>query len=674
MNEKQRYEYLKNRVAELDGAYYKEDRSIVPDLEYDRLKKELEELESAHPEWLDESSPSARPGGKAVKGKKIQHQVKLLSLQDYFSEDDIAGWHQKTGSLPCTVEQKIDGLTLALTYVNNKFVMGATRGDGSVGEDVTANVPFVRDIPLELPILENVDPDNNKLLVRVEVYQPVDAFLELNKQQEARGLEPYSNPRNCASGGLRADDPEITRARGLRAFAFRILYAEGWDAVHVREKQSMDLEVLSALGFAAVPYYTAVYPGDILRAIHDIADDRPGLPYWIDGAVVKIDDIEKQNQLGEGSKYPAWAAAYKYPAERKTVTIKSIRLQTGRTGAITPIAEFDPVQIGGTMVSNATLHNQKFITDNQIGIGCVAELIKSGEIIPKIDKIITPAGNIFHINRCPSCGAIAVERLDQDGSPTGVMMCSNDFGCPAQLQRYFEFFCAKDVMDIAGMGPSAIEVLIGAGLLEHIWDIYDLPDKIGRIAALPGFGTKKAEKLAAEIEKSKHNDIDRLIKALGIPGVGRHTGRLLAKTYPGMAAIRNLDITTLLALEGIGEITARDIVSAWANGKSELLDKLAAKGVNMTSKTFVQAETDSKLADDKPLAGMTIVATGTIEGFGRADIEDFITKNGGKAAGSVSKKTTCVIAGANAGSKLRKAQDLGIPVYSIDEFRAKYQV
>lgn len=672
-DERARYEALKAEVRKLDDAYYNKDKPLAVNEEYDRKKAELEAIEAAHPDWMDATSPSAKPGGDAVKGRKVRHAVKLLSLKDYFSLPDLVAWHGKAGSPAVSVEEKIDGLTLALTYVNNKLDQGATRGDGSIGEDVTRNVPYIQGVPMELPEWPGVDPENNILRVRVEAYQPVAKFLELNEMQEAAGLEPFANPRACASGGLRADDPETARARGLHAFAFRILSAEGWDAAGVRVTQTGDLDILEKLGFAVVAHKLCVDFTGALDEIESIGERRTSLPYWTDGAVVKTDSIRKQSELGEGSKYPAWAAAYKYPAEERETTVRNVRLQTGRTGAVTPVAEIDPVQIGGTTVSNVTLHNHGFIRDNKLGIGARVVVIKSGEIIPKVEKVLEPAETPFEIKACPSCGGPVKERLDADGNPSGVMVCQNASGCPAQKLRYFEFFCSKDVMDISGMGPAAVKSLVDAGLLENVWDIYDLPYKIPEVAALDGFGRKKAENLAKAVTKSKSNDIDRLVKALGIPGVGRHTGRLLAKKCPDMDAVMRLGVDSLMSMEGIGEVTARDIESAWGNGKRELVARLEAKGVNTKSKEYGCMALRTETVDG-PLYKLSIVATGTIEGYTRGDIEDLIRRNGGTPSGSVSKKTACLIVGTNAGSKLEKAADLGIPIYSIGEFKEKYGI
>lgn len=671
------YLALAARIRELDEAYYEKDTPLATNAEYDALKARLEAVETDHPDWKTTSSPSVRPSGRPSKNKKkVTHPRRLLSLKDYFNTDDLRDWYDRIGAPEdMSVEQKIDGLTLALEYRNGRFIQGATRGDGDIGEDVTANVQYVKGIPMTLPKFAGVDPDANTLRVRLEVYQPVAEFQRCNESREEQGLEPYANPRACASGGLRSDDFRECLSRGLSTFAFQILDAEGWDAVR-DGTQTGDLALLEKCGFDVVAHKKCHGIDEILDEIQHIRAIKDSLPYWTDGAVVKTDSLILARRIGEGTKYPVHSAAYKYPAEIKHTRIRKILLQTGRTGVVTPVAEIVPIQLAGTNVSRVTLHNQKFIRDHMIDEGYLVAVTKSGEIIPKVVSVPAPAQDYFRIDICPACGASLTERHDQDGNPVGVMVCPNAAGCPAQALRYLEFFCSKDVMDIAGLGPAALEALWDAGLVEHAWDIYDLPYKLEEIAALPGFGKAKANALAKAVNASKGNDIDRLIKALGITGVGRHTGRMLAHEYQDMEQIRRLGADTLMSHDGIGEITARDFTDFWSSSSGrELYEKLKSKGVNTVSKSWKLLDSDAGgTSGAKPLEGMSIVATGTIEGFGRADIEDFITANGGKASSSVSKKTTCVIAGANAGSKLKKAQDLGIPIYGINEFREKFGI
>lgn len=672
MNEKNEYLSLADRILELDKAYYENDAPLATNAEYDAMKARLEAIEKRHPEWAGTSSPSARPGGKPSKGKKkIAHPRRLLSLKDYFSDEELKDWYSRIGSPEdMSVEQKIDGLTLALEYRDGKLVQGATRGDGDTGEDVTANVPLVSGIPMRIPA-----GDGTMLRVRCECYQPVEEFLRCNQLREDAGLEPYANPRACASGGLRADDPAECAARGLAAFSFQILDAKGMDGFR-DGTQTGDLELLERIGFSVVPHKRCHGMDEVLDEIRNIHTVKDGLPYWTDGAVIKTDDLDLARRIGEGTKYPSHSAAYKYPAEVKDTRVKKILLQTGRTGVVTPVAEIEPVWLAGTTVSRVTLHNQKFIRDHMIGEGCLVSVTKSGEIIPKVMGVPEPAERYHEIDICPACGASLTERTDQDGNPVGVMICPNAAGCPAQALRYLEFFCSKDVMDIAGLGPAAVKALWDTGLVQHAWDIYDLPYRTEEIAALEGFGLRKAQNIAKAVTKSKSNDIDRLIKALGIPGVGRHTGRMLAREYQDMEQIRRLGVDTLMSHNSIGEVTARDFTEFWSSSAGrELYEKLKSKGVNTVSKSWKLLDGEQEKAGSrKPLDGMSIVATGTIEGFGRADIEEFIVKHGGKASGSVSKKTACVIAGTNAGSKLQKAESLGIPVYDIQAFRAKYGI
>lgn len=665
---------LTGLINAYDKEYYENDNSLVTNAEYDRLKHELEAIERLHPDWILPESPSKKPGGNAGKDRfKVRHEVKLLSLQDYFTLEDLESWYESIGNPVVTVEEKIDGLTMALTYIDGELQMAATRGDGEIGEVITENALLVKNVPHKLPLLPGVE-EHNKLIVRVEVYQPVAEFERCNEELLAAGKEPFSNPRNAASGGLRAKTAKECQQRGLAAFAFRILYAEGWDAVrdagHEYPFQSDDLVLLGKLGFQRVPYYKCRNFFEITAAIEAIGQRRNALPYWTDGAVIKTNDRRLAEALGAGSKYPVHSAAYKYPAEAVETTIREIKIQTGRTGVLTPVAIFDPVQIAGTTVTNATCHNQKYLTDNKIGPGAVVKIIKSGEIIPKVESVVTPAPETYEIKSCPVCGATAIERLNDKSEPTGVMLCPNKAHCSAQALRYLEFFCSKDVMDIRGLGPEMLKKLWDANLVRNPVDIYELPDKLDKIAALPKCGMKTAQNIAKAIENSKNNDIDRLIKALGIPGVGRHTGRALAAKYDSIGAILDLTDEQLLAIDGVGEITLRDIRAYFGNPENiDFVEALLEHGVNMKSLSR-KAGTMGIGAEFKPINGMTIVVTGTIDGYTRGDIEDFIRANGGIPSGSVSKKTTYVVAGANAGSKLKKARDLGINVIDIKQLEA----
>lgn len=650
--------------------YYDEDAPELTDYEYDSLTQRIKKIEAEHPEWVIETSPTQHVGGtaSALGMGKHAHRVRLMSLNDVFSAAEVESWFDGVGKVPCVVEEKIDGLSLAVTYTGDEdgvptLTMAATRGDGSVGEIVTANAMHIKDIPHKLPKLKGLAKDNT-LIVRCEVYQPVAEFERVNREMEAAGKKLFANPRNCAAGSLRTKDPEVTATRGLYAIAFSILYAEGWDKLSPKNgvptpmhSQFADVMLLGMLGFKAVQQYTCMDFNDIQAAIDTIGKLRDGLPYWTDGAVVKVDERHLQEELGVTSKYPLHAVAYKYPAERKITTIREIVVQTGRTGVLTPVAVFDPIQLGGTTVSRATLHNQKFIEENRIGIGAEVEVLKSGEIIPKVVGVPKPADKPFEIKACPVCGAPAVLFTDENGTDNGVYGCPNIL-CPAQKARYIEFFCSKEVMDISGMGPAMVDKLIELGLIDDVADIYRLNEHGEEIAALDGMGEKSVAALLKAIEASKTRDIDRLIKGLGVPGVGRHAGKALAAKYPDMDAILALSEDELQSVDGIGGITARDF-HAFARSEAGIsrYNALSAAGVNTKSQKYGAASGGA-------FTGLTFVITGTLPTMSRDEAKALIEANGGKCAGSVSKKTSYLLAGEAAGSKLAKATELGVKVLS----------
>ena len=648
-----------------NNLYYNQDAPELTDYEYDQLTQKLKAMEAAHPEWITPDSPTQRVGGSPViPGEKVTHQIQLMSLNDLFDFESVGEWYKGVGSPDVSVQQKIDGLTIALEYRNGVLYRGATRGDGFVGEDVTENAKFISGIPHKLPISAsaNVSKDN-RLFVRAEVYMPVAVFERVNAEMECEGKKLYANPRNCAAGSLRVKDPQVAAKRELSAISFAVLYSEGWEncdpAVLPRPgiSESEDLELLTRLGFNAVKAYRCTSELEIFEAINTIGESRNGLPYWIDGAVVKTDRKDLQARIGNTAKYPKHAAAYKYPPEKKITEVRDIILQTGRTGVLTPVAVLDPVHLCGTTVSRVTLHNQGFIEEKGIGIGAEIEVIKSGEIIPRVIGVVKKPEKVFTTECCPVCGAKAVPDIDEKGKLTGVYRCDN-LSCPAQNTRYIEFFCSRDVMDIDGMGPSMVSSLIDAGLLSTVADLYRLKDHADKIAALPGMGKRSATKLLSAIEKSKGRDIDRVIKALGIPGVGRHVGKALAAKYPDMDAIATLTMAELMNIDGIGDITANAIWTYFRTPESvEKYNELRALGVNTVSQSYGKS--------GGGLSGMTFVITGTLPNMGREEAKALIEANGGKCSGSVSKKTSYVLAGEAAGSKLTKAQSLGVPV--IDE-------
>ena len=665
------YDSLVEQINYHNRLYYEEDRPEITDYEYDKLSHALKDMEAAYPEHVRPDSPSLRVGGapSAALGK-ITHAVPLLSLEDVFDEDSVLDWYERYGRPLVSIQEKIDGLTLSVEYRGGKLQFGATRGDGLVGEDVTANAMEVMGIPQELKIPEgaNVAPDA-MLRIRAEVYMPTATFEKVNAALLAQGKEPYANPRNCAAGSLRLKDPSAARERALCAFAFTILDQAGWDdcdlGVFQRpgQSESGDLELLRRLGFSVVRAYWADTPEMLISRIRQIDSRRPSLSYWIDGAVVKIDDKARQAEIGATSKYPKHAIAYKYPPEKKISTVREIVVQTGRTGVLTPVAVIDPVALCGTTVSRATLHNQKFMDDMGIGVEARVEIIKSGEIIPRVIGVATPPAEPFRIQRCPMCGSPAVEDVDAKGTPTGVMYCRNP-GCPAQQARYIQFFASRDVMDIDGLGPAAVLQLLAAGIITSPADLYRLEGRKEEIAAVPGMGKTSAENLLAAVEKSKSRDMPYVLKALGIPGVGRHVGKALAARYPDLDAVAGLSADELQSVDGIGEITARDIFGYFHDPESlARYEELKALGVNVKSFNYGKAPSG-------PLSGMVFVITGTLPKRSRDEAKALIEANGGKCSGSVSRKTTYVLAGEAAGSKLDKARDLGVPVMSEAELEA----
>lgn len=650
--------------------YYNQDNPEITDAEYDRLTQRLKAIEAEHPEWVSSDSPTQRVGGSAVASnlEKTQHRVKLLSLNDVFDFDSIKTWHNGIGNPETVVEEKIDGLTCALTYVDGKLTLAATRGDGVIGEICTQQAMQVAGIPHELNPLPAGIANHNTLVVRVEVYQPVKEFERVNAELEAMGKKPFANPRNCAAGSLRAKDPAITASRGLHAIAFAILYVDGWDnaqfptPVTPMKTQRDDISILNYLGFHGVTQYPCHNQDDIFAAIDYIGSHKDQLSYWIDGAVIKTNDRSLQDAIGATNKYPLHAVAYKYPAETRQTTIRNIEVTVGRTGVLTPVAVFDPVPIGGTTVSRATLHNQRYLDERHINIGAVVEIIKSGEIIPKVSNVIKPSDKPFKITTCPVCGSPAVLFTNEYGEDNGVYGCPNLTGCPAQKSRYIEFFCSRDVMAIDGMGPSVISKLMDAGIINYVHDIYHLDQYHDQIVALDGFGERKYQSLQKAIEESKGNDIDRLIKALGIPGVGRHIGKELAARFPDMDTIRALSYEELLTIDGIGDISTKAICDFWTDPENQTrYQKLVDAGINTQSLAF------KKAPNGTIFSGMTFVITGTLPSMSREDAKTLIEANGGKVSGSVSKKTTYLLAGDAAGSKLDKAKTLGIPILSEND-------
>ena len=652
MDPKQRIEELTALLKDANYRYYVLDDPQMQDFEYDRLLRELEELEMAHPDMAAADSPTKRVGGEALSQfEKVTHPVPLMSLQDVFSVDELDDFLEKTISAEpnasFSVEPKIDGLSVALEYIDGKFVRGATRGDGNVGEDVTENIKTIRSVPMTL------EGAPSRLIVRGEVFIPKNNFRLLNERQEAEGKPLFANPRNAAAGSLRQLDPKIAAKRGLDIYIFNIQLAEG--IAHKSHTES--LEYLKSLRFKVIPHKNL----SSIQAVNDevaaINENREALICDIDGAVIKLDDLEARERLGATAKFPRWAAAYKYPPEIKPTVVEDIVVQVGRTGVLTPKAVVKAVRLAGTTVTNATLHNQDFITQRDIRIGDTVLIRKAGEIIPEIlevDFSKRPDNTIPYRlpGECPVCGA-KVEQ-DEDGA---FLRCTG-VECPAQLSRNIAHFVSRDAMDIEGLGSAIVDALIEKNLIRSPADIYFL--ELEDIKSLWKSGSTAARKLLASIEKSKQQDVSRLIYALGIRQVGSKTGKVLAGHFGSLDALMAASLEELTQVADVGEITA-DNIYQWARQEQSvhMIERLRSAGVNFES---------TRVITDSRFSGKVFVLTGALSKFTREEATEKIELLGGKASGSVSKKTSFVVVGENAGSKERKARELGIPILTEDEF------
>ena len=657
MDPKERIEELTAILTDANYRYYVLDDPAMLDFEYDHLLRELEDLEALYPEFAAADSPTRRVGGAALSQfEKVDHPVPLMSLQDVFSLEELGDFLEKIKSTDenteFSVEPKIDGLSVALEYVDGKFVRGATRGDGTVGEDVTENLKTIHAIPMQI---SDAPP---RLIVRGEVFMPKKSFERLNKKQEMEGKALFANPRNAAAGSLRQLDPKVAAKRGLDIFVFNVQLAEGISF----ETHEESLEYLRALKFKVVPYKVFSNATEINHEILAINENREAFTCDIDGAVIKVNDLQQRERLGATAKFPKWAAAYKYPPEIKPTVVQDIVVQVGRTGVLTPKAVVQPVRLAGTVVTNATLHNQDFISQRDIRVGDTVLIRKAGEIIPEIlevDFTKRPDGTVsYHLpDRCPVCGA-GVEK-DEDGA---FMRCTGA-ECPAQLSRNIAHFASRDAMDIDGLGSAIVENLIEKKLISSPADIYYLT--LEDIKSLWKAGTTAAKKLLAAIEASKQQDLSRLIYALGIRHVGVKTGKVLSSAFGSMDALLNAEMEELNAIADIGEITAATIYNWFRQQQSvHLIERLRNAGVNFESKRVIA---------DTRFAGKIFVLTGALSKFTREEATEKIELFGGKASGSVSKKTSYVVVGENAGSKERKARELGIPILSEDDFLAMIQ-
>ena len=654
MDDLSEIQQLRRELIQAGHEYYVLDAPTMSDYDYDHKLRRLEELEARHPEAITPDSPTQRVGGEAVSSfAPVTHRVPLESLQDVFDFDEVRAFDKRVRETvqdaAYMTEPKVDGLSVALEYRDGLFVRGATRGDGQVGEDVTENLRTIKSIPLRIP--DSV----GGLIVRGEVYMPKKVFHALNEERERRGEALFANPRNAAAGSLRQQDPKVAAARHLDIAVFNVQWAESVQF----KTHGETLDYLKTKGFKVIPHYNCQTIEQAVEHIREIGEGRDSFPFDIDGAVIKVDRLDQREKLGSTAKFPRWAAAYKYPPEVKPSRVLDIVVQVGRTGVLTPKAVLTPVRLAGTTVTNATLHNQDFISEKDIRVGDTVLVRKAGEIIPEVLSVVTekrpPEAQPYILPKtCPVCGA-PVER-DEDGAH---VRCTGA-ECPAQLLRNLTHFASRDAMDIDGLGVAVVENLVGASLIKTPGDLYFLKEE--DVAGLERMGKKSAQNLLAAIERSKSNDLSRLIYAFGIRQVGQKAGKILAARFHTLEALENAALEELTAVDDIGAITAQSILEWMASPQSKhLIQRLAQAGVNMTA---------AEQGSDQRFVGMTFVFTGALEKFTRDEAAAMVEDRGGKSASSVSKKTSYVVAGEAAGSKLRKAQELGVTVLTEDEFLA----
>lgn len=648
-NAKKRMDELCDTLNLYSYKYYVENESPVSDYEYDMLQRELLSLEEQFPEFTRPDSPTKRVGGERENSfSPVTFEVRLESLQDAFSFDEIDDFDRRVSETVSdysyVVEPKIDGLSVNLEYENGLFVRGATRGDGNVGEDITENLKTVKTIPLKLQKPVNIT-------VRGEVYMSKAVFLDIVTRQEENGEAPFKNPRNAAAGSLRQKNPKITAERNLSIFVFNVQKYEGSEFSD--HKNSLDF--LKSLGFVTVPFYTPCKNiEEAKNELTAIGEKRFSLPFDIDGAVIKVNDFSQRKTLGSTAKFPRWAVAFKYPPEEKDTILREIEISVGRTGVLTPTAIFDSVLLAGSTVSRATLHNEDRINEFSLAIGDTVTVRKAGDIIPEIVGVKIRSGNekFTYPQLCPSCG----ERVSRDEG-TAAHRCTNP-SCPAQALRLLIHYCSRDAMDIEGLGEALLEVFYKSGLIKNIADIYCL--KAGDISSFEGLGEKSANNILSAIEKSKENDLSKLIFALGISHIGEKAAKLLSVHFGNIDAVASASVEDILEIEGFGSIMAEGVVKYFSlQSTKELIEKLKSFGVNTNNLSEIK---------DERFKGMTFVLTGALSKYTRDEASAIIEQFGGKTSSSVSKKTSVVLAGEDAGSKLRKANELGIRVISEEEF------
>ena len=642
---------LREQIRYHSRKYYTEDDPEISDFAYDQLYRQLETLEAEFPDLVTEDSPTQKIGGAVYNTfAEVVHQVPLESLHDSFSQEELRDFDRRVretvGDVEYVVEPKFDGLSVALEYRDGLFVRGSTRGDGTTGEDVTENIRTIRSVPKVLkepvPFLE----------VRGEVYMSDESFQRLCERQELLEEKPFKNPRNAAAGSLRQKDPKITAQRELSMFVFNVQQVEGKEL----SRHDQSLEWLAELGFPVPPLYRASGNiEEILSFIQEIGDKRGEFSFPIDGAVVKVNNFAQREELGSTAKFPRWAEAFKYPPEEKETTLLDIEVNVGRTGVLTPTGRFDPVTLAGTTVSRATLHNQDFIAEKDIRVGSRVVLRKAGEIIPEVVAVLSrPEGSQPYRlpETCPSCGE-RVTRVEGEATTR----CTNP-QCPAQLLRNLIHFASRDAMDIEGLGPAILEQLLQAGLVSSPADLYTLETK--QLRKLDRFGKKSAENLVASVERSKGNDLYRLVYALGIPHIGAKAAQVLCGAFPTMDQLQEASEEELAQIEGFGGIMAKEVAAFFQKDSAkELVARLKELGVNMEAR---RQETQSAA-----LAGRIFVLTGTLPTMSRKEATQLIESHGGKVTSSVSKKTSYVLAGEEAGGKLDKARQLEIPILTEEE-------
>jgi len=657
MEVKDRIEQLRALIRYHNEKYYDQDQPEITDYEYDQLMNELKSLEAEHPELITPDSPTQKVGGTVKRElRKVRHDVPVISLQDQFTKEEVYAFVEKVKSqVPDSkfvVEMKIDGLTVLLRYRDGRLVEGITRGNGEEGESVYENLLVMDAVPKHIPV------DLPYLEVRGEVYMSNETFEMIMQKQQVSGGKVYKTARNLAAGTLRQLDPRIVKERKLDLFVFNLEIAEGREFTSHAET----LEWLSSLGFPVIPDYKVCSTADeVWQSIVDIGERRGELPFGIDGAVVKVDNLEDRRVLGSTSKVPRWAIAFKYPPEQKETVIEDIRVQVGRTGRLTPLAILKPVKLAGTTVSKATLHNQDYIDAKDIRIGDTVVIQKAGDIIPEVLRSIPekrPPDAVRYTlpDRCPICGSPTVR--DENGAD---IRCSGD-ECYAQLIRGIIYFASKDAMNIEGLGPSSVEALMTEGYIKDIADIYHLKEYRDELIEKGIVGREKSvDNLLNAIEKSKDNDLDQLITGFGIKNVGKQTARVLASNFADMDEIIHATYEQLLMLPDFGETVASSVINFFSQDSTKaLIEKLKQAGVNTKAKP-------SEGNGDDRLAGKTFVITGTLPTLKRDEATRLIQMHGGKVSGSVSKKTSYVLAGEEAGSKLTKAQELGVPIISEEE-------